>query len=44
MEWLRISVVVAAVAVCANIAEAQWGFQPQNRGRTRLEGAARRVE
>ena len=32
MEWLRISVVVAAVAVCANMAEAQWAFQPQNRG------------
>ena len=32
MEWLRISVVVAVVAVCANMAEAQWAFQPQNRG------------
>lgn len=32
MEWLRISVVVAAVAVCANMAEAQWAFQPQSRG------------
>ena len=29
MEWLRISVVVATVAVCANMAEAQWAFQPQ---------------
>ena len=32
MEWLRISVVVAAVAVCANMAEAQWAFQPQRQG------------
>lgn len=32
MEWLRISVVVAVAAVCANIAEAQWAFQPQRQG------------
>ena len=32
MEWLRISVVMAVVAVCVNMAEAQLAFQPQNRG------------
>ena len=32
MKWLRIAVVVAVVAVCANMAEAQWAFQPQSRG------------
>ena len=32
MEWLRISAVVAAVAVCANMATAQLAFQTQNRG------------
>ena len=32
MEWLRVLVGMAVVAVCANMAEAQWAFQPQNRG------------
>ena len=32
MEWLRVSVAVAVVAVCASIAEAQWAFQPQRQG------------
>lgn len=32
MKWLRVSVVVAVVAVCVNMAEAQWAFQPQSRG------------